>query len=188
MLQRGRVKAVGRPCNVLGEPRPGTVAREITQAVWCAGLTITDDGQIVAVGSENEALRGADPEWAYSELQLLLADTGRDEPLLATPVEAAQPTTGVSALAPPEPLQPASRKTINRAVARVYNHADAKGMKPPNIKEISAPVRRLLAREHRVATDSAIAAVAREEPHRSRRRQPGERLYGSLLPFSDDEM
>jgi hypothetical protein len=188
MLQRGKVRAVGRPCDVLGEPRPGNIAREIPQAVWCGAITITDDGRIVADGSESKAPQGPDPEWAYSGLHLLLADTGRDEPLLATPVGAAQPTPAVSASPPPEPPQPASRATINRAVTRVYDHADAKGMKPPNIKEISAPVRKLLARESRAATDSAIVAVAREEPYRSRRRQPGERLYGSLLPFSDDEM
>jgi hypothetical protein len=189
MLQRGRVKAVGRPCSVLGDARPGTVAREIPQAVWCAAVTITDDGRIVADGSENKALRGADREWAYSELRLLLAYTEPDERSTAMPVEAAQPTPAV---APPEPeakpLQPASKRTINLAVAQVYEHANAKGMKPPNIREISAPVQKLLAREHCMATASAIEAVARQESHKSRRRQPGPRLYGSLLPFSDKEL
>jgi hypothetical protein len=82
----------------------------------------------------------------------------------------------------------ASTSDIHDAITTVYNFAGVRSMKPPNINEIAEQVRKLLRRKGRDATDHQIERLAGEERHKLRRRQPGPRVNGSLLPFSDQEM
>ena len=87
-----------------------------------------------------------------------------------------------------EPLRPASGERIHWAISRVYSHAKACGMKPPNLIEIARPVRQLLEREGLTATASRIQHFANEPRYQEQRLRPGPRVYDRLLPFSLPEI
>jgi hypothetical protein len=82
----------------------------------------------------------------------------------------------------------ASDAEIDAIIGAVYDHADQHKMKPPNINQISGPVQRLLMRCGLEATRSRVQQVASAEAHAHRRRPLGQRVYSSLLPFSDSEL
>jgi hypothetical protein len=77
---------------------------------------------------------------------------------------------------------------VSAAVTSVYDHADGRGMKSPNLNEIVRPVQTLLARNGLTATKTLIQEVAAQPLYKNRRRRPGPRVNGSLLPFSEAEM
>ena len=139
-------------------------------------------------GTGDQWQQPADPEWAYAELQLLVSESPHATSQSDTSTGPVRCSVGTPLVGDDEPSRRAPKATINLAVQRAYDHADANQMKPPNVREIAAPVQKLLAREGLVATDRAIQDVANGKQYRSRRRRLGSRLYNSLLPFSDQEM
>jgi len=75
LLKEGKIKPIGRPSDLLGNPRSGAAMREIPQALWYGAVTVTDEGRIVADGTGDQWQQPADPEWAYAELQLIVSET-----------------------------------------------------------------------------------------------------------------
>lgn len=82
----------------------------------------------------------------------------------------------------------AGNPEIDATIVAVYDAAAHKGMKPPNVKEVVDPVIRRLKAKGPIATKVRAQELAEAKHHQKRRRQPGPRVYGSLLPFSDQEM
>jgi hypothetical protein len=87
-----------------------------------------------------------------------------------------------------EPLRPAPAAQIHWAISRVYTHAKAFGMKPPNLKEIARHVRQLLMRGGQTASASRVQQLAGEPRYQRQRLIRGPRVYGRLLPFSLPEI
>jgi hypothetical protein len=115
--------------------------------------------------------------------------SGRDEGdprLHELSTERIQLTLGTSNA--PQEKRRARVSEIHEIITTVYNHAQAKNMKPPNVKEIGQRVLNLLQRRGLTATLSTIQSLAEEPQHRARRRLAGRRVYDTLLPFSDAEM
>lgn len=88
----------------------------------------------------------------------------------------------------PLPISPATEAQIHQAIEALYDAAEAGKMKPPNVKEAPELVKKRLERKGLTATYSRIQQLADEPRHKLRRRPPGPRVYGSLLPFLDTEM
>jgi hypothetical protein len=86
--------------------------------------------------------------------------------------------------------EPRSARTdeIHKAISAVYDFAEARNMKPPNVEEIAAPVLKYLKRQGLIATASRIKELAAEPRHKSRRRPVGQRTFGTFSPFSDLKM
>jgi hypothetical protein len=81
---------------------------------------------------------------------------------------------GASSAAPePELLKPAPPSRIHQAIAEVYDDAEAGGEKPPNVKEIAAPVRVILQNAGYKASARQIQELASDSRHKGRRRKPG---------------
>jgi hypothetical protein len=77
---------------------------------------------------------------------------------------------------------------IHETISAIYDHAKAKGMKPPNLHDIAKHVLPRLERQGVTTTKTRIQELAGDQRYDGQRRKPGPRVYGSLLPFSDLEM
>jgi hypothetical protein len=97
-----------------------------------------------------------------------------------------QNTNGSHAITPV--LVTATEALIHKAICAIYDHAAAKGMKPPNIKQIGNFGQELLRRCGRRAGVSQIQRLAQDPRYKGRRLKPGARVYGTFLPFSLEEM
>jgi hypothetical protein len=73
-------------------------------------------------------------------------------------------------------LKPASERRIHAAISRAYDEAEAAGSKPPNLKEIAAPVKATLNRAGYEASGGLIQKLAGDSRHAERRRAPGKTL------------
>src|SRR5262245_41414882 len=73
----------------------------------------------------------------------------------------------------PGQLKPASTAMINEEIRSEYTDAKAAGRKPPNIKEVQAPVQLRLERRGYWASKRRIEHLAKAEEFKEFRRQPG---------------
>jgi hypothetical protein len=72
-----------------------------------------------------------------------------------------------------QPLAPAPSSMIDTAISDAYSEAERAGQKPPNLKEIVAPVQtKLLAQGHQ-ASGRQIQKLAEAAKHKKRRRKVG---------------
>ena len=72
-----------------------------------------------------------------------------------------------------QPLAPAPNSMIDTAISDAYSEAERAGQKPPNLKEIVAPVlTKLLAQGHQ-ASGRQIRKLAEAAKHKKRRRKVG---------------
>jgi hypothetical protein len=85
---------------------------------------------------------------------------------------------------PPETLRTAPIELIRGVVGDVYAHAQKRGMKPPNLREIAKPVQQVLERDQYCASAKQIQGIASEKRFTLFRRKPGPRVNRTLLPFS----
>ncbi len=85
---------------------------------------------------------------------------------------------------PPE-YRPAPESVIHATITAVYDSADENKMKSPNVKEIVRPVQSRLRQTGVTASFIRITEFAGLAMHKARRRSPGPRVNGTLLPFSD---
>jgi hypothetical protein len=74
------------------------------------------------------------------------------------------------------PLKPAPASEIHRAIGQAYDDATAAKQKPPNVKEIVAPVQAILAKDAFEAPGNRIQDLARDPRHADRRRKPGKTI------------
>jgi hypothetical protein len=190
-LGSGTWKAIGRPSDAMGNPQPGSVPREIPHFVWHGPITLTDDGRIVSDGTEPGYADVTVPaEWAYSDVRLLIAEVD----LRTSSIEAAQATPlGEGTLAEQSPASPipsrlASEAEIHRAISTVYDYAARHKMKPPNIRQIAAPVQKVLERHRTTASAHHIQQLAEDARHKGRRLTPGRTVRGSFQAFSHLEI
>ena len=82
------------------------------------------------------------------------------------------------------PARRASDDKIIKLIAEVYDFADRLQMKPPNVKEIAKAVGELLGQQGMATSQARITELAGASRFAQRRRPPGPRVYGTLLPFS----
>lgn len=134
------------------------------RAAWAKGVNVPR--VVTGVLVDTAALRRLIREWQSS-----------DADVAAAPVPAAAPE-----------LRRALDDKIHETISAVYNDAETRNMKPPNLKQIAAPVRKLLERAGLMATNTRIQSLAEDDRHKRRRRRTGARVNGTLLPFSDPEM
>jgi hypothetical protein len=73
-----------------------------------------------------------------------------------------------------KPLGPAPAHKINSTINAVYNEAEAAGHKPPNVKEIVAPVQEKLKAQGFETSDRQIENLAGAKVYQKRRWKPGE--------------
>jgi hypothetical protein len=190
-LRSGARKAIGRPCDRLGEPIPGSIPREIPRLVWHAPVNLTDDGRVVPDGSDSDSSQGlATAQWAYCQVRIVIEETA--EAALSTS-EASTPEQVQLLSGAPSPLlqtppRAASQAQIHDAITKVYDHAAAHNMKPPNVVEIAGPVLKLLLGKNVTASGNRIRQLAANERHSKRRRGTGHRVNGTLSPFTDREI
>jgi transposase len=70
-------------------------------------------------------------------------------------------------------LRPAPDFLIHKMISEVYSDTERAGLKPPNLKEIAAPVQEKLSAKGHEASARRIQKVAEADEHKSRRRKPG---------------
>lgn len=74
---------------------------------------------------------------------------------------------------PKRELRLAPKSMIHDTISEVYDEAKMAGQKPPNVKEIVAPVRKRLSHGGYEASGRRIQQLADDDRHKSRRRKPG---------------
>jgi hypothetical protein len=84
-----------------------------------------------------------------------------------------RPVVGEAAPEVKGKLRPAPDFLINKTISEVYYDAERAGLKPPNLKEIAAPVQKKLSAKGHEASARRIQQVAEADEHKSRRRKPG---------------
>jgi hypothetical protein len=77
-------------------------------------------------------------------------------------------------------LKQAPEREIHKAISAVYDEAERKQSKPPNIKEIAKPVQRKLFADGYEASGRRIQEIAGATKYRDRRRKPGRTLKAEL--------
>ncbi len=87
--------------------------------------------------------------------------------------EAPPPDFAPDPIATPEPGRPAPRGPIHEAIEEAYGAAAAVGEKPPNVREIVAPVQAILRKAGYYASGIHIQQLASDVRHSGRRRKPG---------------
>ncbi len=70
-------------------------------------------------------------------------------------------------------LRPAPDSMIHNTISKVYDEAEREDLKPPNVKEIVAPVQKRLSVQGYEASGRQIQQLAEADEHKSRRRRPG---------------
>jgi len=70
-------------------------------------------------------------------------------------------------------LRPAPDSMIHNTISKVYDEAEREDLKPPNVKEIVAPVQKRLSVQGYEASGRQIQRLADADKHKSRRRRPG---------------
>jgi hypothetical protein len=70
-------------------------------------------------------------------------------------------------------LRPAPDFLIHKMISEVYSDTERAGLKPPNLKEIAAPVQERLSAKGHEASARRIQQVAEADEHKGRRRKPG---------------
>jgi hypothetical protein len=70
-------------------------------------------------------------------------------------------------------LRPVPDSMIHKTISEVYNDADRRGLKPPNVKEIVAPVQERLIATGYEASGLRIQQLAGSDRYKNRRRKPG---------------
>jgi hypothetical protein len=108
---------------------------------------------------------------------------GMDAPPAATEM-----TPGAQEVAMPRIVRHATDQMIDEQITFVYNYATQRSMKPPNIKEISHPVRVRLISQGLSVTLARIETLAELTKHKQRRRDVGVRVNDSLPAFSWPEI
>jgi hypothetical protein len=71
------------------------------------------------------------------------------------------------------PLRLASDSMIDKVINDTYTEADHAGLKPPNVKEIVAPVQKRLRAKGYQASGRQIQRLAEADRYKNRRRKPG---------------
>jgi hypothetical protein len=71
------------------------------------------------------------------------------------------------------PLKPAPDPEIHEAITKAYDSAKKAGEKPPNVKQIAAPVQAILRNAGYQASGNRIQQLASDARHDGRRRKPG---------------
>jgi hypothetical protein len=100
----------------------------------------------------------------------------KDRPLIGADLESALQTVAVKASSSVQAdLRPAPEAEINRAIAVVYDRADANHTKPPNIRELVSPVRELLAALGYKSSSSQIQSLGSRAPYAARRLKQGQK-------------
>jgi hypothetical protein len=69
--------------------------------------------------------------------------------------------------------RPAPDSMIHKTISEAYNEAEKRGSKPPNVKEIVAPVQTMLRDKGYQASGRHIQGLAQNGMHKNRRRKPG---------------
>lgn len=91
---------------------------------------------------------------------------------------------------PPEgnaaPLKPAPDPEIHKAITNAYDSANETGQKPPNLKEIAAPVQAILRNSGYRASGNRIQQLAGDARHNRRRREPGKTVASEKRQHRDD--
>jgi hypothetical protein len=118
-------------------------------------------------------------EWVESRFELLFHfgwfNLSRDEFMKwVTDRRYLMPTfwAGDAAGATQLPQKPASESMIRQAINNVYDSV-SEPQKPPNVKEISRPVQKLLSSQGYKASGRCIQQFAGEAQYKERRRKPG---------------
>jgi hypothetical protein len=164
----------------------GKLLRESLQAAADEKFTVRADSGLSP--DWRERLRGlaavaeAQYDWhwwgkpPWSELKPLLVKESEflawlDGATGATKHTTELPGGTVGAASPALKFAPDSK--IDEAINAEYNIAEQKGLKPPNVKEIVAPVQTRLHAQGFNASGRQIQRVADADKHKRRRRQPG---------------
>jgi hypothetical protein len=160
-----------------GDQLPAHVSREEIHRLtdFPDGDWVWFDSKAAALERELRKAGGEDPGPPVPPISLhdcavdsrKLASLYRDQP--DHPAEAA-PKTAVPG--PPE-LKLADDDRIHRAISAVYDEIEEAGGKPPNVKEIAAPMQARLRGEGYKASGRQIEHLAGEERHKKRRRAIG---------------
>lgn len=95
------------------------------------------------------------------------------EPSSFAPDESAIGQTKAPARPEPEPLRPAIECQIHNAIQQAYDEAKAAGERPPNLKEIAKPVRKILNANGFDKSARKIEELAGDDRYKGLRRQPG---------------
>jgi hypothetical protein len=78
--------------------------------------------------------------------------------------------------------RPASDPAIDEAISKAYDDANAARQKPPNLVEIVALVKAILASQGESASGPKIQKLARAAKHKARRLRPGHRATKIRVP------
>lgn len=76
---------------------------------------------------------------------------------------------------PSGPTREATDDEIHAAITAVYDEVDRLGGKPPNVKELIAPLRKMLGEKHLTATRTRMDKAASAQQHKDRRLKVGAR-------------
>ena len=130
----------------------------------------------------------------YTEIEVCFEDIHRIWPMALAldpnQVIAATSMQGAAILAPIEILDPdgaddrlrsANDRTVHQAIKVVYDSAEAAGKKPPNLKEIAAPVQASLRAIGYISSGRQIQKLAEAPQHKARRRRPGTTIRSEKL-------
>jgi hypothetical protein len=94
-------------------------------------------------------------------------------PPFASPTHNGHDVEGDGSRALQSKLRPAPDSRIHKTICEVYDDAERAGLKPPNLKEIVAPVQNKLSAKGYVATGRRIQQLAESDAYKCRRRKPG---------------
>jgi hypothetical protein len=96
----------------------------------------------------------------------------RFEKSASTSVPTVSPANNATSITNRE-LRRAADSMIHNAISKIYDEAKRTGRKPPNVKEIVAPVQDSLRDKGSEASGRRIQHLAEADQHKSRRRKPG---------------
>ena len=170
----------GDPRDQSGYPEDKAVQKNIDFKLYASNHCIDDHNRLVTRWGEI----------VYSDLYCLTAQVEkllpvllqrvRERPGLRSSAEVSSIGAGAARAVANGSHGIVSTSDIHDAITTVNHYAEVRSMKPPNIKEIAKPVRRLLRRKGRDTTDNQIQRLAGEERHKLRRRQPGPRVTAAF--------
>lgn len=146
------------------EPEP----KEVPHALWKADLNevlyITDDGILIDKRQQRRSiLPGRVPVIVdHSPVYIV-----RDDLMEWLREQATAPDNKTPSLAQ------APDAEIRRAVRDVYDDADASKTKPPNTKEVAAPVLKKLAARGYITSEGRVMEIAGDDEFGTRRWRPG---------------
>jgi hypothetical protein len=156
-------------------------ARGMEAPPWLAGTALQENTQVGdTVGAKRrEASDFRAPEGKLHDTSAKVQVAAEAEPakeLIPPPRQAEPAHAEANSLDPDAPLGSFSRApegSIDDAVATVYTDAKKEGKKPPNIKQVIQPVKKVLHERGLDATYDQIIKSASKSQHKSRRLSPG---------------